>query len=109
MTTLYMVKSNPVAGKEAEFNRWYSEVHLPEVLKIEGFQSAQRFGLTSQQLQPQSHNYLAVYAIDGDNIDGTLENLRKATWLNLSDAIDMTSIEIGIYQALDDPEPSPDG
>ena len=37
MTTLYMVKSNPVAGKEAEFNRWYSEVHLPEVLKIEAF------------------------------------------------------------------------
>ena len=29
MTTLYMVRSNPVEGKEDEFNRWYSDVHLP--------------------------------------------------------------------------------
>ena len=102
MTTLYVVKSNPVAGKEAEFNRWYSEVHLPEVLQIEGFQSAQRLFLTPQQMQPQSHSYLAIYSIDSNNIDGTLENLRNATWMHLSDAIDMATIEIGIYQALDE-------
>ena len=102
MTTLYMVKSNPVAGKEAEFNRWYSEVHLPEVLQIEGFQSAQRLFLTPLQMQPQSHSYLAIYTIDSNNIDGTLENLRNATWMHLSDAIDMATIEIGIYQALNE-------
>ena len=35
MTTLYMVKSNPVAGKEDAYNRWYSDVHLLEVLQID--------------------------------------------------------------------------
>jgi hypothetical protein len=97
MTTLYMVRSNPVEGKEDEFNRWYSDVHLPEVLQIEGFYNAQRFCLTPQQLQPQAHRYLAIYAINGDDIDGTLENLRNMRSFNMSDALDMSSIEISIF------------
>lgn len=103
MTTLYMVKSNPAAGKEDEYNRWYSDVHLPEVLQIDGFQTAQRFKLHPRQVQPNpTHTYLAIYQIDSDDVDGTLTNLSKATWMNLSDAIDTTSLEIGIYQAMGD-------
>lgn len=103
MTTLYMVKSNPVAGKEDEYNRWYNDVHLPEVLQIDGFQTAQRFKLHTRQVQPNpTHTYLAIYQIDSNDVDGTLANLSKATWMNLSDAIDTTSLEIGIYQAMGD-------
>lgn len=103
MTTLYMVKSNPVVGKEDEYNRWYNDIHLSEVLRIDGFQTAQRFQLHPRQVQPNlTHTYLAIYQIDSDDVDGTLANLSKATWMNLSDAIDMTSLEIGIYQAMGD-------
>ena len=103
MTTLYMVKSNPVVGKEDEYNRWYSDIHLSEVLQIDGFRTAQRFQLHPRQVQPNpTHTYLAIYQIDSDDVDGTLANLSKATWMNLSDAIDMTSLEIGIYQAMGD-------
>ena len=103
MTTLYMVKSNPVAGKEDEYNLWYNDVHLPEVLRIDGFQTAQRFKLHPRQVQPNhTHTYLAIYQINSNDVDGTLANLSKATWMNLSDAIDMTSLEIGIYRAMGD-------
>ena len=43
MKTLYIVKANPMIGREDEFNRWYDEIHLDEVLQISGFKSAQRF------------------------------------------------------------------
>ncbi|MGB0998180.1 MAG: hypothetical protein ACPGXJ_07855 [Pseudomonadales bacterium] len=103
MTTLYMVKSNPVVGKEDEYNRWYNDIHLSEVLQIDGFRTAQRFQLHPSQVQPNpTHTYLAIYQIDSDDVDGTLANLSKATWMNLSDAIDMTSLEIDIYQAMGD-------
>ena len=54
MTTLHMVKSNPVAGKEDAYNRWYSDVHLP-VLRIDGFQTAQRFKRTRARYSPITH------------------------------------------------------
>ena len=33
-TYLMAVLTNPVEGREAEFNVWYSEQHVPDVLKI---------------------------------------------------------------------------
>ena len=100
MTTLYMVRSNPVEGKEDEFNRWYSNVHLPEVLQIDGFQTAQRFRLTEQQMQPQSHGYLAIYNINSEDVTGTLENLRNMRSLTMSDALDLSTLQISIFTEL---------
>ena len=100
MTTLYMVRSNPVEGREIEFNRWYEEVHVPEVLQIQGFESAQRFKLTSAQVQEQNHQYLAIYAINSEDVEGTLNNLRKMRSFNMSDSIDMQSVQISIFSAL---------
>ena len=100
MTTVYMVRSNPVEGKEDEFNRWYSDVHLPEVLQIDGFQTAQRFRLTKQQMQTQSHTYLAIYNINSKDVSGTLENLRNMRSLTMSDTLDLTTLQISIYTSI---------
>ena len=40
-----LVFSNPTEGAEEDYNRWYDEVHLPEVVQTDGFVSAQRFKL----------------------------------------------------------------
>jgi len=40
---VFVVMTNAVAGQEAEFNRWYDEEHLADVLKLPGMVSAQRF------------------------------------------------------------------
>ena len=101
MTTLFMVRSNPKPGRETAFNDWYTDVHLPEVLSIQGFFSARRFTLNEAQVQPdQTQSYLAIYEIDTDNVHDTLDQLRKATWLNMSDAIDPASINISIFSAI---------
>lgn len=103
MKSLFVVKSNPVPGKEAEFNRWYTEIHLPEVIQIEGFQSAQRFRLNENQVQPdQSHTYLAIYEIDSANVAATLENLGNATQLTQNQAIELATIEISVFDAIED-------
>ena len=38
-----LVFTNPLPGREAEFNKWYDEVHLPEVLQVKGFVAARRY------------------------------------------------------------------
>ncbi len=40
-----IVLSNPIAGHEREYNYWYKHEHVPDVLRVPGFVSAQRFKL----------------------------------------------------------------
>jgi hypothetical protein len=69
-----VVLSNPVAGREAEFNDWYSNQHLADVLKVPGFSSAQRFklGLVDSNMQ---WTYLAIYEFEAVNPADALEAL----------------------------------
>ena len=103
MKTLYVVRNNPVAGREDEFNDWYNQVHLQEVLKIDGFLSAPRFCLNEVQLVPgQPFGYMALYEIDSQDVAGTLANLRAATWMNVSDAIDLENMDISVFTTVGD-------
>ena len=103
MNTLFIVRSNAAPGREADYNQWYNDVHLKEVLEIEGSQSAQRFELSSAQVQPvQSHGFLAIYEIDGADVAATLARLGEATWLTMSDAIEPESIEISVFAGITD-------
>jgi len=102
MKTLYTVRSNPIKGCETEFNNWYSNVHLPEVMKIDGFLSANRFKLADVQVvKVQAYGYMAIYEIDSNDVPGTLRNLRQATWLNMGDSIDLSSLDISIFESIE--------
>lgn len=101
MTTLYVVRLDAVPGREAELDRWYEAVHLPEVLAIEGFRSAQRFRLAEAQMTPgPAHGWLTLYEIDEDDVAGTLDRLRAATHLLMTDALDPASIDVAVYSSL---------
>jgi hypothetical protein len=98
MNTLFMVRSNAKPGQEEAYNHWYNNVHLAEVLSIDGFKSAQRFALHDTQIQAdQPHGYLALYEISTDEVAATMTRLGEATWLNMSDAIDPESIQISLF------------
>ncbi len=49
MKHLVIVLTEPVEGREAEFNDYYEIFHLEEVLATTGWTSAQRFKLSDQQ------------------------------------------------------------
>ncbi len=85
-----MVLSNPVPGREAEYNDWYDNVHLGEVLALPGFVAAQRFARAGEPVAGElEHRYLAIYEIEGDDPKPALEALRKgARSMNMSDALE---------------------
>lgn len=66
--SLYLVLSNPLGGQEREYHEWYTERHLPEIVQVPGFVSAQRFRLGSVRRgpDPYPYGYLAAYDIAGD-------------------------------------------
>lgn len=83
-----LVFSNPVDGREDEYNKWYDETHLGEVVAIPSFKSAKRFRVSQAPGVPESaHRYLAIYEFDGPP-DKAFENMVSAAGtLNMSDAL----------------------
>jgi len=66
---LYVVFAQPVDGREAEFNRWYSDQHLPDLMAVPGgFTAARRFRLAPEQRtgSKSPFPYMALYEIRGD-------------------------------------------
>lgn len=60
MTVLFVVKAVPPKGREAEFDRWYNEEHVPDVLKFPGMASARRYRLLAGD---DKYQVMAVYEL----------------------------------------------
>ncbi len=72
----FVVLTNPTAGREGEFNKWYSERHLPDVLDVPGMASAQRFRLVENEMsRDTAHKYLAIYDIETDDLAATMKEV----------------------------------
>ncbi|GAC1656166.1 MAG: hypothetical protein NVS9B1_10880 [Candidatus Dormibacteraceae bacterium] len=57
-TALFMVKATISPDREAEFNRWYDEEHLPQVLQFNGAVSGRRYRALQDD---DGWQYMAVY------------------------------------------------
>ena len=80
-----IVFTAPVDGREDDYNAWYNDQHLQDVVAIPGVRSAQRFKLRTLRAGHFGHRYLAIYEIDGDlGQDGvriqTLDNAQAAAF-----------------------------
>ncbi len=87
----FVVLTDSVEGREDEFNDWYTNRHLSDVLRIDGFVAAQRFRL-SETDPPQefSHKYLALYEVETDDVEKAQRALAEtpADLMPLSPALD---------------------
>jgi len=76
---IFLALTNPVEGKEPEFNEWYNTHHVPDVINVPGFVSGQRFKLSDSQFggeASKAYKSLAVYEIETDDIAATIKELR---------------------------------
>ena len=93
---LYIVMSDPKPGEDEAFNRWYSNVHLPDVLTVPGFVAAQRFRfLDHPALAPCPHRYLAIYEVLAEVAPGAFAELRARAGTErmvLSPALDAATV-----------------
>ena len=103
--SIFLVFSNPVEGKDEEFNEWYDRVHVPEVTAVPGVVSAQRFDVheraadDTQAPLPPTHRYLTVWELDGD-IDTIMTCIGErvmAGTMSISDALDRGSAAISFW------------
>lgn len=85
---ILVVYTKPVEGREDEFNTWYSDVHLPEVVRLNGFVTARRFRFVPSVKEEPAPDlpFLAIYEIE----EGRLEEARTA----LAEALQSSRIAV---------------
>jgi hypothetical protein len=102
----FVVMSNPTEGRDEEYNDWYQNCHLPELLQLDGIVSAQRFQQTRNLREGESYRYMVIYEIETDDIDAVIANLvqtAEAGQLTMSDAIDADNSYAVFYQESGEP------
>lgn len=77
-----LVWSNPEsADKEAEYNRWYNDIHIPEMTESGHCKRVTRYKVSADTQMPGAaaspYSYLAVYEFD--DLLGGLDGMRNRT------------------------------
>ena len=99
--SILLVFTNADDGRDAEFNRWYDEIHLKEVLETPGFIAAERFELGEAQVDEaeRPHRYLAIYEIEGDPADALAALQAAAPGMDMSKTLH-SEIETSVFTPL---------
>ena len=74
-----VVLSNPVPGREEEFNHWYSNEHVPDVLAIPGIVAASRYRRLGEDAAPPfgRFRYMAIYELETDDLPALFRELNR--------------------------------
>lgn len=74
-----IVETAPPEGREDEFNDWYTNVHIPEMLSVPGFVAARRYRLVEDaplNAGTAKPKYLAVYEMEADDLSTPVAEMR---------------------------------
>ena len=90
-----IVMTNPVEGRDGEYNDWYTNIHLHDVLKIPGIIAAQRFRRSDTQRDagPYPWGYLAIYECETDDLPSIIRELKARSGSELMRMTDALAAE----------------
>lgn len=90
-----IVFSNPVAGQEQAYERWYTETHIRDLLRVPGVRTAQRHAVLADLSRQPLAGFVAEYEIDSADIVGTIFEIRRrlgTAQMPMDDAFDRGSL-----------------
>jgi hypothetical protein len=98
-----IVLSKPAPGRESEFDTWYTNQHIRDLVKVPGIISARRFRLVEGHTRGVSQQYVAEYEVETDDIDATMAAVQQrlgTDQMPMSDAFDMSSAAFLVAEAI---------
>jgi hypothetical protein len=67
------LETMPVSpDREWDYHKWYNDVHLAEIVSVDGIVSARRFAPTDGK-----GPFIAIYELDCDDLDAVVQRLRE--------------------------------
>jgi hypothetical protein len=96
-----VVLSSPVKGREEEYNAWYTNQHLDDVVAIPGFASAQRLKLHQPVTGEYKNPYLAIYEMDAEDPQSAMKALTDVVaggGMFITESLDLSTIQCAIFE-----------
>jgi hypothetical protein len=101
---LWLVLSDATEGREAAFNQWYNEKHLPELLEMPEITAARRYRLAQEQMPGMSESanrYLAVYEVEAESPEAFLEAVvARQSGLSPGPDLDRSAMKVWLFEPL---------
>lgn len=98
-----IIMSRPVEGRDAQYNAWYQDVHLEQMLALKGFKSVQRFRHVQTLGERKSYPYAAIYEIETRDLDAVMKDLYSEAGsgrLLVDASLDRSDIYAAVYEEL---------
>ena len=93
-TCFQFALSNPVAGQEKEFNRWYGTDHLTHGVLTPGILAGQRFRRADGPWPSGKHDYLTIWEMDDPAFAlAELAKARGSAAMPISPSVDMSTVQ----------------
>jgi hypothetical protein len=81
---------NATIGRDEEFRSWYWEKHIPDVVALPSFISAQRYRAAGEAPASVSHQYATIYEVEGSA--AAARDLLFETSFSMSPDLDLSSM-----------------
>ena len=96
-----VVLSDSTEGREDEYNDWYNNQHLADVVAVPGFVSAQRFKLRDAMGFEHGNRYLAIYEVEADDPGPVVRDLLSRSGTDamfVSEALNLDKAVAGLFE-----------
>jgi hypothetical protein len=90
-------------GNEGEYNDWYTNQHLDDVVAVPGFVSAQRFKLKTMVMGEFKNKYMAIYNIESDDPQKVMDAMmarRGTDQMIISEALDTDNCDCALFETI---------
>lgn len=85
-------------GREDDYDKWYEETHMRDVLGVDGFLSCERYRAIDLQ-SGDAAEFVAEYEVETDNPGALLQSLYEASArMVISDALDPATAKFIVLQ-----------
>lgn len=107
---LLIVLSKPSSEeRDGEYNDWYDDTHLVDLVNVPGVTSASRYKLAGTQMREGASlglPYLAIYELEGDDLSQVTAAISGGAGdggFRMSDAIDLDTAEAVVFELITAP------
>ena len=97
---VFVVQTDPVEGRDREYNQWYDEIHLKDVCAFPGFVGARRFRIVEGEAKTR---YLAIYELETDDPQRDIAALTAAAGtdrMRMSEALDLAKASTALFEQI---------
>src|SRR5262245_65090258 len=93
-TCFQFALSNPVSGREEEFNRWYGTDHMIPTVQVPGVLAGQRFRRVEGPWPSGKRDYLTIWEMDDPAYAlAQLGQARGTDAMPISPSVDMSTVQ----------------